>query len=61
MGCALKHIVPSWQGPCIHKVGSWSHHLVNDAEDPIDVDEDIGYDVESLVGDEESLDILKQH
>ena len=34
--CALKHLLPSWQGPCTHKVGSWSHHLVEDVEDPGD-------------------------
>ena len=42
------------QGPCTQKVGSWSHHLVDDAED-------LGDCVEALVDDGESLDGLKKH
>ena len=61
MGCALKHLVSSWQGPCTHKVGSWSHHLIDDAEDPADDAEEPGYGVEALVDDGEALDGLKKH
>ena len=61
MGCALKHLVSSWQGLCTHKVESWSHHLVDDAEDPTDDDEDLGDCVEAPVDDGEALDGLKKH
>ena len=54
MGYALNHLVPSWQGPCTHKVGSWSHHFVDDVEDPRD-------GVEALVDDGEALAGLKNH
>ena len=59
--CALKHLVPSCQGPCTHKVGSWSHHLVNNAEDPANDVEDLGDGVEVLVEDGETLDGFKKH
>ena len=52
--CDLKHLIPSCQGPCTHKDGSWSHHLVDDAED-------LGDDVEALVDDGEALDGLEKH
>ena len=58
--CALKHLVPSSQGPCTHKDGSWSHHLVEDAEDPADSVEDPGDGLEALIDDEESLDGLEK-
>ena len=61
MGYALKHLVPSWQGPCTHKGGSWSHHLVDDAEDPVDDDEDLGDDAKAIVDDGEALDRSKKH
>ena len=35
--------------------------LVDDAKDPVDDDEDLGYGVEALVGDGEALDGLKKH
>ena len=37
-----------------HKVGSWSHHLVDDAEDLVD-------DVEDFGDCAETLDGLKKH
>ena len=52
--CALNHRVPSWKGPCTHKLRSWSHHLVEDIEDP-------GDRLEALVDDGESLDGLEKH
>ena len=58
---ALKHLVSSWQGPCTHKVGSWSHHLVDNVEDHVDDVEDPGDGVESLVDDGEAMDGLKKH
>ena len=68
MSCALKHLVSSWQGPCTHKVGSWSHHLVDDVEDldddakdPIVSDEDPGCGAKALLYDGESLDGLEKH
>ena len=59
--CALNHIVPNWQGPCTHKVGSYSHHLVEDVEDPADGDEDPRDGVEAPVDDGEALDGLEKH
>ena len=61
MGYALKHLVRNWQGPSTHKVGSWSHHLVDDAEDPGDDAEDPWDCVESIVDDGEALDGLKEN
>ena len=61
MDYALKHLVSSWQGPCTHKVGSWSHRLVDDVEDPVDNAEDPEDGVEALVDDGESLDGLEKH
>ena len=49
------------QGPYTHKVGSWSHHLVDDVEDLTDDVEDPGDCVKALVDDGESLDGLKKH
>ena len=49
--CALKYLVPSWQGPCTHKVQSWSHHLVEDVEDPVDGAKDPKDDVEAFADD----------
>ena len=48
-------------GPCTHKDGSWSHHLVDDAEDPVDDVEDPGDGVKALVDDGETLDGLEKH
>ena len=36
-------------------------HLIDDVEEPVDDDEDLGYGVEALVDDGESLDGLKKH
>ena len=58
---ALKHLLLSWQGPCTHKAGSWSHHLAEDVEDPANSAEDPGDGGEVLVDDEESLDGLDNH
>ena len=52
--CALKHVVPSWQGTYAHKDGSWIHHLVEDDEDP-------GDGVEAFMDDDESLNGLEKH
>ena len=43
------------EAPCSHKVGSWSHHLVDDVEDPGDDAEDPGDGAEALVDDGEAL------
>ena len=43
------------------KIGSWSHHLVDDVEDPVDDDEGLGDDAKALVDDGEALDRLKKH
>ena len=59
--CALKHLVSSWQGPYIHKDGSWSHHLVEDAEDPVDGGEDPEDGVEVFVDDGEAIDGLENY
>ena len=59
--CALKHLVPSWQSPCTHKVGSWSHDLVEDVEDPADGVEDPGDGVEAFLDDGEALDGLEKN
>ena len=59
--CSLKHLVPSWQGPCTHKVGSWIHHLIEDAEDPGDGVEDLRDGSEVFVDDGEALDGLEKH
>ena len=53
--------VPNWQGPCTHKDGSWSHHLIEDAEDPADGAEDLGDGVEAFVDDAEALGGLEKH
>ena len=49
------------KGPCTHKDGSWSHHLVEDVEDHIDGDEDPGDGIEALMDDGEPLDGLEKH
>ena len=49
------------EAPCTHKVGSWSHHLIEDAKDLVDGVEDPGDDVEALVENKESLDGLEKH
>ena len=49
--CALKHLVPSWQGPCTQKDRSWSYHLVEDLEDGPD----------TLMENWEALDGLKKN
>ena len=59
--CALKHIVPSWQGPCTHKSGSCIHHLAKDNEDPIDGAEDPRGDAKAFVDDGDFLDGLEKH
>ena len=61
MGYVLKYLVSSWQGPYTHKVGSWSHHLLNDVEYPIDNVEDLGDGVEAHVDDGEAHDVLEKH
>ena len=50
------------------RLSSWSHHLVDDAEDPAVVDEDLGDDAEDLgdgakvlVDNGKTLDGLKKH
>ena len=53
--CALKHLVPNWEGPYTHKAGSWSHHLVEDVEDPADGVEDPGDGPEDLTEVGEAL------
>ena len=58
---ALKHLVPSWQGPCTHKSGSCSHHLAEDAKDPGDGAEDPGDGAEAFVDDGEALYDSKKH
>ena len=50
MVCALEHLVPSDKVLVTHKIGSWSHHLVEDAEDTADGAKDPG-DVEAFVDD----------
>ena len=59
--CSLKHLVPSWQGPCTHKDGPWSHHLVEDVEDPADGGEDPRDGPETVMDDGEPLDGLEKH
>ena len=59
--CALKHLVPSWEGPCTHKDGSWSHHLVEDAEYPTNGVEDPRDGPEALIDKGESLNDLEKH
>ena len=59
--CALKHLVPSWQGPCTHKDESWSRHLAEDVQDPADGIEDPGDGPEDLTEVGEALDGLKKH
>ena len=54
MGFSLKYLVPSWQGPYTHKVGSWSHYFAKDVEDPRD-------GPKALVDDEEALNGLEKH
>ena len=49
------------EAPCTHEDGSWSHHLVEDVEDPIDGAEDPGDGVEAPMDDGESLDGLDNH
>ena len=51
----------AWQVPYTHKVGSWSHHLVDDAEDPGDDAEDPGDGAKAPVDDVEALDGLEKH
>ena len=59
--CALKHLVPSWQGPCTHKPGSWSHHFVEDVEDHANDAEDPRDGPEALLDDGEALNGLDKH
>jgi hypothetical protein len=58
---ALEHLVASWQGPCTHKDGSWSHHLVDNAEGHVGDAEDPGDSVEAPVDDGASLNGLEKH
>ena len=58
---ALKYLVPSWQGPCTHKDGSWSHHLVEYVEDPNYGADDPRDGVEAFVDDGEALDGLEKN
>ena len=58
---SLKHLVPSWQGPCTHKARSWSHHLAEDVEDPTDGVEEPRDGAEVFVDDGEALDGLEKH
>ena len=46
--------------PYTHEDGSWSHHLVEDAEDPADGPEDPWDGVKALLDDEEALDGLEK-
>ena len=57
----MKHVLPSWQGPCTHKDGSWNHHLVEDVEDPADGAEEPRDGPETLMDDGETLDGLDKH
>ena len=59
--CALKHLVPSWQGPYTDKAGSWSHHSAEDVEDPANDAEDLRDGPEALVDDGEALNGLEKH
>ena len=59
--CALKHLIPSWQGPCTHKARSWSHHFAEDVEDHVDDAEDPRDGPEAFVEDGESLNDLEKH
>ena len=59
--CALKHPVPSWQGPCTHKTRFWCHHFAEDVEDPADDAEDPRDGPEALVDDGEALNGLERH
>ena len=59
--CSLKHLVPNWQGPCTNKDGSWSHHLLEDVEDPADGIEDPGDGPKALVDCGEPLYGLEKH
>ena len=55
VGLCLEALVPSWQGPCTHKTGSWCHHLVEDVEDPADHVENLGDGPEDLAEVGEAL------
>ena len=59
--CSLKHLVPSWQGPCTKKDGSWIHHLIEDVKDPADDAEDPEDGLEALVDVGEILEGLEKH
>ena len=59
--CALKHLVPSWQGPSTHKDRYWSHHLAEDVEVLVDYAEDLGDGPKTLMDDGEPLDELEKH
>ena len=66
MSCALEHLVESCKvlEPARSlNLQDWILEplLVDDAEDPAANDEDLGYGVEALVDDGESLDGLKKH
>ena len=52
--CALKHLVPNWQGPCTDMFGSLSHQLAEHIEDP-------GDGPKALADYGESLDVLEKH
>ena len=57
--CALKNLIPSWQSPCTHKARSWSHHFVEDVEDPTDDAEDPRDCLEALEDNGESHEDLE--
>ena len=50
-----------FEAPCTHKDGCWSHHLVEDVEDPVDGVEDTGDGVEAPMDHGEALDGLENH
>ena len=57
--CALKHLVPSWQGPCTHKLGFWCHLFAEDVEGLADDAEDPRDGLEALVDDGEAHEDLE--
>ena len=57
--CALKHPVPSWQGPCTHTLGFWCHHFAEDVEDSPDDAEDPRDGLEALVDVGEAHEVLE--
>ena len=59
--CALKHPVPSWQGPCTHKTRFWCHHFAQDVKDPVDDAKDPRDGAKAFINVGETLDVLEKH